>query len=152
MNRWVSFLLLFSFVRLQFACCCGSVVHWELEHDQSKQNHHSLSASRVDSAKNSCSCHPKKPKSLDSCIDQSHQSSEGDDDGLPHQHHLQILHSAMVGSCYVTLECSSAGASLSTRMNDSCCSAKSNLCGNRRATLGILPQADLIHMYGHLRI
>ncbi|MEQ1825594.1 MAG: hypothetical protein ABL921_06590 [Pirellula sp.] len=29
MNRWVSYLLLFAFVRLQFICCCGSIVHLE---------------------------------------------------------------------------------------------------------------------------
>ena len=28
MYRWVTYLLLFSLIRLQFTCCCGSVTHW----------------------------------------------------------------------------------------------------------------------------
>ncbi len=100
MNRWVSYLLLISIVRLQCVCCCGSIVHLELGYDTSAVEQHSHCGSPANSHSSSCcSNHKELPSVPDLCLEPCHDGS-GCDHGKdgPHQHHLHVLHAAMMPS------------------------------------------------------
>ena len=100
MNHWVSYLLLISIVRMQFVCCCGSIVHLELEYEASAVEKHSHCDSHVTSHGSKwCSDHQKLRSVPDLCLEPCHDGSGCDhgQDG-PHQHHLHVLHAAMMPS------------------------------------------------------
>ncbi len=108
MNRWVSYLLLISIVRLQFVCCCGSIVHLKLGYDASTVEQHSHCDSPVNRHSSNCCSgqsssrsagHKELPSVPDLCVEPCHDGSGCDhgQDG-PHQHHLHVLHAAMMPS------------------------------------------------------
>ncbi len=100
MNRWVSYLLLVSIVRLQFVCCCGSIVHLELGYEASAVEEHShgdSGASHDGSA--CCSSQQKQHSDSELCLEPCHNGS-GCDHGQDghHHHHLHVLHAAMMSA------------------------------------------------------
>lgn len=100
MNRWVSYLLLISIVRLQLVCCCGSIVHFELGYEASAVEELSLCDSGAESHSSSCcSNHRELPSVLHIYLEPCHDGSGCDhgNDG-PHQHHLHVLHAAIMPS------------------------------------------------------
>ena len=100
MNRWVSYLLLISIVRLQFVCCCGSIVHLELGYEASAVEQHSHCDSPANShGSTCCSDHMELSSVPELCLEPCHDGS-GCDHGKdgPHQHHLHVLHAAMMPS------------------------------------------------------
>jgi len=67
MNRWVSYLLLLSLVRLQFVCCCGEIVHFDE------------------------SVNPSRPDAHSCCSELSGCCNECDECDHDHPHHHQLL-------------------------------------------------------------
>lgn len=98
MNRWVSYLLLISIVRLQLVCCCGSIAHLELGYEASAitEHNHCDSGGHSDSSA-CCSSQTELPSFSTYCLETCHQGSgchHGNEE--PHHHHLHVLHAAMM--------------------------------------------------------
>ncbi len=100
MNRWVTYLLLVAIVRLQFVCCCGSIVHLELGHEALAVEEHSHCVSGASSDGSACCSRQPKPQSApERCTEPCHNGS-GCDHGndKPHHHHLHVLYAAMMST------------------------------------------------------
>jgi hypothetical protein len=98
MNRWVSYLLLVSIVRLQFVCCCGSIVHLEFGYEASAVEEHVHGDSLASGDGSACcSSHQKQQTAPELCLEPCHNDSGCDHrkDG-PRHHHLHVLHAAMM--------------------------------------------------------
>ena len=98
MNRWVSYLLLISIVRLQLVCCCGSIAHLELGCEASVVTEHSHCNSGGHSDSSACcSSQTELPSFSTYCLEPCHQGSgchHGNEE--PYHHHLHVLHAAMM--------------------------------------------------------
>ncbi len=96
MNRWISYLLLVSMVRLQLVCCCGSIAHLELGFASNAVEGHTCCDCAV-----SEECTPCDTEEIaiwdDFCLEQCHPFSNCDPKHSgPHQHHLLVWHAAMM--------------------------------------------------------
>lgn len=100
MNRWVSYLLLVSIVRLQLVCCCGSIVHLDLVDEVSAVKEHSHCDSRGHSDGSACCSSKTELPSLPTvCFELCHHGSGCDHDNEgSHHHHLHVLHAAIMPS------------------------------------------------------
>lgn len=100
MNRWVSYLLLVSIVRLQLVCCCGSIVHLELGDEASAVEVHSHCNSREHTDGSACCSNQTELPSVPAfCLEPCHHGSGCDHDNEgSHHHHLHVLHAAMMPS------------------------------------------------------
>lgn len=122
MYRWVSYVLLISLLRLQFVCCCGSLVHLDLIKFTDPQTSHSCCVSESkDCGDADEHCHHEEALvcavaindldelSLDSVSDHEDQSLDDKchesieykslaNRNDSHRHHLHVLHSAKVHS------------------------------------------------------
>ena len=107
MNRWVSYLLLMSVIRLQLVCCCGSIAHLEVGCEASAVAEHSHCDSDGHSDSSACgSSHTELPIVSEICLEPCHNGSgcNHGKDG-PHHHHLHVLHTAMMlSSPYASVE------------------------------------------------